>query len=166
MPPPRPSTLIAELTYQCPLHCPYCSNPADIGHPKYSRKHELSTDDWARVFREASALGVLQAQTVPRWDVVSIHACKGNDPDGPQTGQKGGRSGGLTSSNGRLNFPCLPLRFFLQRAYLITNNQLASTAIGDGIGALTLKMYNPEEQLAISDPSIAAVWRVGMLVMP
>ena len=29
--PPRPSTLIAELSYQCPLHCPYCSNPLDIG---------------------------------------------------------------------------------------------------------------------------------------
>ena len=27
----RPSTLIAELSYQCPLHCPYCSNPLDIG---------------------------------------------------------------------------------------------------------------------------------------
>ena len=32
MPPPRPFTLIAELSYQCPLHCPYCSNPMDIGH--------------------------------------------------------------------------------------------------------------------------------------
>ena len=23
----RPYTLVAELSYQCPLHCPYCSNP-------------------------------------------------------------------------------------------------------------------------------------------
>ena len=27
MPPPRPYTLVAELSYRCPLHCPYCSNP-------------------------------------------------------------------------------------------------------------------------------------------
>ena len=26
-----PTRSIAELTYQCPLHCPYCSNPIDIG---------------------------------------------------------------------------------------------------------------------------------------
>ena len=25
----RPYTLIAELTYRCPLRCPYCSNPLD-----------------------------------------------------------------------------------------------------------------------------------------
>ena len=23
----RPFALLAELTYDCPLHCPYCSNP-------------------------------------------------------------------------------------------------------------------------------------------
>jgi PqqA peptide cyclase len=57
-PPPRPFTLIAELSYQCPLHCPYCSNPVDIGHPKYGR--ELSTDDWVRAFEQARGLGVLQ----------------------------------------------------------------------------------------------------------
>lgn len=42
----------------------------------------------------------------------------------------------------------------------------AAVVIGDGIGPLMLKMYNPEEQVPISDPSIAAVLRVGMLVMP
>ena len=52
--------LIAELSYQCPLHCPYCSNPVDIGHPKYSRKHELETEDWIRTFEQARGLGVLQ----------------------------------------------------------------------------------------------------------
>ena len=45
-PPPRPYSLIAELSYQCPLHCPYCSNPVDIGGEKY--RHELSTEDWIR----------------------------------------------------------------------------------------------------------------------
>jgi PqqA peptide cyclase len=58
MPPPRPYTLIAELSYQCPLHCPYCSNPVEIGGARY--RAELETEHWARVFREARALGVLQ----------------------------------------------------------------------------------------------------------
>jgi pyrroloquinoline quinone biosynthesis protein E len=54
----RPSTLIAELSYQCPLHCPYCSNPLEIGDETYRR--ELETEDWIRAFREARGLGVLQ----------------------------------------------------------------------------------------------------------
>jgi PqqA peptide cyclase len=53
---PRPYTLIAELTYRCPLSCAYCSNPLELGR----HDAELSTDDWARVFRQAAALGVLQ----------------------------------------------------------------------------------------------------------
>jgi pyrroloquinoline quinone biosynthesis protein E len=58
MPHPRPLTLIAELSYQCPLHCPYCSNPLDIGGERYRR--ELETEHWIRTFREARGLGVLQ----------------------------------------------------------------------------------------------------------
>jgi pyrroloquinoline quinone biosynthesis protein E len=54
----RPFTLIAELSYQCPLHCPYCSNPVDIGTDKYRR--ELETEDWIRTFDQARGLGVLQ----------------------------------------------------------------------------------------------------------
>ncbi len=42
----------------------------------------------------------------------------------------------------------------------------AAVAIGDGIGPLMLKMYNPEEQIAIGDPNIAAVLRIGMLILP
>jgi len=57
-PPPRPYSLIAELSYQCPLHCPYCSNPVDIGGERY--RHELSTEDWVRTFDQARRLGVLQ----------------------------------------------------------------------------------------------------------
>jgi pyrroloquinoline quinone biosynthesis protein E len=61
MPPlPRPYSLIAELSYQCPLHCPYCSNPVDIGDPKYSRAHLLATEDWVSTFEQARGLGVLQ----------------------------------------------------------------------------------------------------------
>jgi pyrroloquinoline quinone biosynthesis protein E len=52
----RPYTLIAELTYKCPLRCLYCSNPLD-----YARHdQELDTESWRRVFREAEALGVVQ----------------------------------------------------------------------------------------------------------
>ena len=58
MPAPRPYTLVAELTYQCPLHCPYCSNPVDIGGERW--RAQLETEHWTRVFREARALGVVQ----------------------------------------------------------------------------------------------------------
>src|SRR5579862_3203532 len=54
----NPLLLIAELSYKCPLHCPYCSNPLTIGDAKYS--DELPTEDWLRVLREAAELGVLQ----------------------------------------------------------------------------------------------------------
>jgi PqqA peptide cyclase len=56
-PPSNPLALIAELTHRCPLHCVYCSNPLEL----QARATELSTEDWSRVFREAAALGVLQA---------------------------------------------------------------------------------------------------------
>ena len=49
-------TLIAELTYLCPLRCVYCSNPTDLAaHPD-----RLKTEDWLRVFGEAARLGALQ----------------------------------------------------------------------------------------------------------
>jgi pyrroloquinoline quinone biosynthesis protein E len=54
--PDLPTTLLAELTYRCPLHCPYCSNPLQLA----GAAAELSTDDWKRVFTQASDLGVLQ----------------------------------------------------------------------------------------------------------
>src|SRR5215211_8566533 len=58
MPPPDPYTLVAELSYRCPLHCPYCSNPVAIGGERF--RAELETEHWTRVFEEARALGVLQ----------------------------------------------------------------------------------------------------------
>ena len=51
-----PLWLLAELTYRCPLHCVYCSNPLDFAKVE----DELSTEDWKRVFREARALGAVQ----------------------------------------------------------------------------------------------------------
>ena len=53
---PKPLWLLAELTYKCPLQCPYCSNPADFA--AYS--DELDTDHWLRVFRQARAMGATQ----------------------------------------------------------------------------------------------------------
>ena len=58
MPPLRPYTLVAELSYRCPLRCPYCSNPVDIGADRY--RHELETEHWTRAFAQARRLGVLQ----------------------------------------------------------------------------------------------------------
>ena len=52
----RPTTLLAELTHRCPLHCPYCSNPLEL----IRADAELSTDEWKRVFTQARELGVLQ----------------------------------------------------------------------------------------------------------
>ena len=52
---PRPYALLAEVTYRCPLHCPYCSNPTRLRSDR-----ELTTDEWGRVIREAAGLGVLQ----------------------------------------------------------------------------------------------------------
>ncbi len=52
----KPLWLLAELTYRCPLQCPYCSNPLDIA--RFER--ELDTDEWIRVLRESRAMGAMQ----------------------------------------------------------------------------------------------------------
>jgi pyrroloquinoline quinone biosynthesis protein E len=70
----RPYALLAELTYRCPLHCPYCSNPTR--HPEGG---ELNTEEWRRVIREAAAIGVLQTgfsggEPLLRSDLASLIA--------------------------------------------------------------------------------------------
>src|SRR5689334_10434856 len=70
---PRPFSLLCELTYRCPLQCPYCSNPIDFAH----HTNELATADWQRVLTEAAALGVVQAhfsggEPLVRGDVPDI----------------------------------------------------------------------------------------------
>ncbi|MEX2517032.1 MAG: pyrroloquinoline quinone biosynthesis protein PqqE [Gammaproteobacteria bacterium] len=52
----KPLWLLAELTYRCPLQCPYCSNPVEIA--KY--KDELTTEEWFKVMREAREMGATQ----------------------------------------------------------------------------------------------------------
>jgi len=51
-----PRWLLAELTYACPLQCPYCSNPIDFAR----HKGELTTEEWLRVLSEARELGAVQ----------------------------------------------------------------------------------------------------------
>ena len=54
--PGLPMALLAEITHRCPLSCPYCSNPVEL----IRAQQELPPADWARVFRQAADLGVLQ----------------------------------------------------------------------------------------------------------
>ena len=92
---PRPYALLAEITYRCPLHCPYCSNPvaaslceAPRRPPSFAEASagrqgggysngELTTEEWKRVIREAAALGVLQigfsgGEPLARRDLVEL----------------------------------------------------------------------------------------------
>jgi pyrroloquinoline quinone biosynthesis protein E len=71
----HPTTLLAELTHRCPLHCPYCSNPLEM----VRTQQELSTDEWKRVLTESRALGVLQlglsgGEPLVRGDVEELAA--------------------------------------------------------------------------------------------
>jgi len=90
---PRPYALLAEITYRCPLHCPYCSNPVTVesavpggeqagctalrtAHAT-PRNGELTTEEWKRVIREAAGLGVLQigfsgGEPLARHDLVEL----------------------------------------------------------------------------------------------
>lgn len=51
-----PLWLLAELTYRCPLQCPYCSNPLDFAR----HDDELSAEQWFRVMAEARKMGAAQ----------------------------------------------------------------------------------------------------------
>jgi pyrroloquinoline quinone biosynthesis protein E len=71
----NPLALIAEITHRCPLHCVYCSNPLALT----SRRDELATADWLRVFSEAASLGVLHlhltgGEPLTRADLVELVA--------------------------------------------------------------------------------------------
>src|SRR6267143_2340502 len=71
----RPLGMLAELTHRCPLGCPYCSNPLALE----GRDDELDAATWARVFKEAAVLGVMQlhlsgGEPGSRRDLVEITA--------------------------------------------------------------------------------------------
>jgi len=68
-----PYSLLCELTYRCPLQCPYCSNP--VNFERYTE--ELDTQEWQRILDEAAALGVVQVhfsggEPLLRKDIVQI----------------------------------------------------------------------------------------------
>ena len=52
-----PMWLLAEMTYACPVQCPYCSIPLQISA---NRKQELTTEEWIDVLRQARKLGAVQ----------------------------------------------------------------------------------------------------------
>ncbi|MDO7597226.1 MAG: pyrroloquinoline quinone biosynthesis protein PqqE [Pseudomonadota bacterium] len=69
----QPLWLLAELTYACPLQCPYCSNPMDYAN----FKKELTTAEWLDVFRQARAMGATQlglsgGEPLTRPDLVEL----------------------------------------------------------------------------------------------
>jgi pyrroloquinoline quinone biosynthesis protein E len=71
----QPTTLLAEITHRCPLHCPYCSNPLEL----IAAERELTTSEWQRVLTEARRLGVLQlglsgGEPLVRGDVEALAA--------------------------------------------------------------------------------------------
>ena len=51
-----PRWLLAELTYSCPLQCPYCANPIDYAY----HQAELDTENWKRVLTQARKMGAVQ----------------------------------------------------------------------------------------------------------
>jgi len=72
---PNPLALIAEITYRCPLHCVYCSNPLDLA----AVNSELSTEKWIDIFQQSGKLGMLHAhftggEPLVRPDLVELIA--------------------------------------------------------------------------------------------
>jgi pyrroloquinoline quinone biosynthesis protein E len=71
--PSPPRWLLAELTYACPLQCPYCSNPLDYAN----LSNELSTNDWKRVLKQSRDMGAVQlgfsgGEPLVRKDLVEL----------------------------------------------------------------------------------------------
>ncbi len=69
----QPLWLLAELTYSCPLQCPYCSNPMDFAKVK----NELTTEEWISVFKQAREMGATQlgfsgGEPMTRPDLVEL----------------------------------------------------------------------------------------------
>ncbi len=51
-----PQAILLELTYRCPLQCPYCSNPTQL----LKKSDELPASDWMRVIQEAAQIPIQQ----------------------------------------------------------------------------------------------------------
>ena len=71
-----PTGLLAELTYRCPLQCPYCYNPLELT----KADKDLDTAAWLDVFEQAADLGVLHVhlsggEPTLRPDLEELVAC-------------------------------------------------------------------------------------------
>jgi len=71
--PGAPFWLLAELTYKCPLQCPYCANPLDFA----GSGAELSTAEWIRVLQQGREMGAVQlgfsgGEPLVRRDLVEL----------------------------------------------------------------------------------------------
>ncbi|MDF2180776.1 pyrroloquinoline quinone biosynthesis protein PqqE [Neptuniibacter sp. CAU 1671] len=69
----KPLWLLAELTYKCPLQCPYCSNPLDFA----DFAGELTTQEWLDVFQQGRDLGAVQlgfsgGEPLVRQDLIQL----------------------------------------------------------------------------------------------
>lgn len=69
----QPLWLLAELTYKCPLQCPYCSNPLDFA----DFGGELTTQQWLDVFQQGRDLGAVQlgfsgGEPLVRQDLIQL----------------------------------------------------------------------------------------------
>ena len=76
---PKPKWLLAEVTYKCPLQCPYCSNPTEMAN----YQNEISTEDWIRTITEGSLAGCVQlgfsgGEPLTRPD-LEVLVAKGNE---------------------------------------------------------------------------------------
>ncbi len=52
----KPLWLVLEMTYKCPLKCPWCSNPLNFE----DFTQELTTEEWKKVLHDARKIGSLQ----------------------------------------------------------------------------------------------------------
>ena len=62
---PRPYALLAEITYRCPLHCPYCSNPVScrVRCPQRSAKPGPLREDSAQLQHSNGELTTRRMET-------------------------------------------------------------------------------------------------------
>jgi len=72
------------------------------------------------------------------------------------------RRGALAYVDPQLPMAIGDIAFFIRR----DGTADAAVVIGDGMGPLLLKMYNPAEEISVDDPNIVAVLRIGMLLLP
>lgn len=108
--------------------------------------------------------GMMNAQTPsPKFEVVSVKACKeGAVPGGP--GRKGAGAKNAGTSPDRLTLPCLPLRFFIQLAYIISNPRPSGLRLEGGPAWIDSERYQinakaerPTDKDTLNGPMLQAL---------